>query len=78
MLGKPILDFEVSSIELGKLKLEHKVYEGYFSASKCYTLVLNKSSHVIHNKKGLAKNQVDLLWYMDQYRSLGQVLKCTV
>ena len=77
VLDKPLPDSEVSSTELGKLKLEHEVHEGYFLAPKCYALVFNDSTHVIRNK-GLAKDQVDLLWFMEQYKNLGRVLKRTV
>ena len=77
VLDKPLPDFEVSSTELGKLKLEHEVHEGYFLAPKCYALVFNDSTHLIRNK-GLAKDQVDLLWFMEQYKNLGRVLKRTV
>jgi hypothetical protein len=64
VLDKPLPEDEVSSYELGKLKLEHKVVEGYFLAPKCYTLDL-ESSVVIRNK-GMAKDKVDLKWFIEQ------------
>lgn len=51
MLDKPLPDSEVSSYELGKLKLEHEVLEGYFLAPKTYALVKEDSSPIIRNKR---------------------------
>lgn len=75
MLDKPLPDSEVSSYELGKLKLEHEVLEGYFLAPKTYALVKEDSSPIIRNK-GLA--EVDLKWFIEQYSDIGRITKCTV
>lgn len=75
MLDKPLPDSEVSSYELGKLKLEHEVLEGYFLAPKTYALVKEDSSPRIRNK-GLA--EVDLKWFIEQYSDIGRITKCTV
>lgn len=78
VLDKPLPDEEVSSCELGKLKLEHEVLEGYFYflAPKCYALVIDGSNNVIRNK-GLARGFVDLSWFMEQYKNLGRIIKCS-
>jgi hypothetical protein len=75
VLDKPLPDSEVSSYELGKLKLEHEVLEGYFLAPKTYALVKEDSSPIIRNK-GLA--EVDLKWFIEQYSDIGRITKCTV
>ena len=76
VLDKPLPDSEVSSYELGKLKLEHEVREGYFLAPKCYTLDIEKE--VIIRNKGLAKDKVDLQWFIDQYKDISRTTKCTI
>lgn len=70
-MDKPLPEEDVSSSELGKLKLEHEVIEGFFLAPKCYALQV-KDGNVVLNK-GPAKDLVNLQWFQDQYRNLNRV-----
>lgn len=51
VLGSPLPDDEVSPIELGKLKLEYRVLEGYFLAPKTYHLQTSKNENLIKRVK---------------------------
>ncbi len=57
----PLPDEFVSQKELGKLKLEHVIEEGYFIAPKLYAIKNNKGEEILKHK-GIRKN---LLKYED-------------
>jgi len=66
VLGSPLPEEEVSSIELGKLKMEYYVKKGIFLAPKSYTLVTEDAGNIIKHK-GPAKDLVSREWYELQY-----------
>lgn len=77
ILGNPLPEDEISSIELGKLKQEHIVKKAYFLAPKSYTL-LTSTDDIIIKHKGLAKNMVDYEWFVSQYTDLSRTKQGTV
>ena len=66
ILGSPLPEEEVSSTELGKLKLEHIVKRGIFLASKSYWLSTQDGGNILKHK-GQAKHLVDDKWFESQY-----------
>lgn len=68
--GSPIPEEEVSSTELGKLKLEYKVDTGIFLAPKSYLLVTKNDDILKH--KGPAKDLVSREWYESKYNEPNQ------
>ncbi|KAE9584339.1 putative DNA-directed DNA polymerase, family B, DNA polymerase, palm domain-containing protein (mitochondrion) [Lupinus albus] len=61
-LGNPLSDDLISSVDLGKFKLECKVQNGIFLAPKSYMLELEDDKTIIRHK-GLAKNVVTSDWF---------------
>jgi len=61
VLGSPLPEEEVSSNELGKLKLEYTVDYGYYLAPKSYLLATKKGDILKH--KGPAKEFVSRQWF---------------
>lgn len=77
ILGNPLPEDEISSMELGKLKQEHIVKNAYFLAPKSYTL-LTPTGDIIIKHKGLAKDLVDYEWFVSQYADLSRTKQGTV
>ncbi|KAH6556220.1 hypothetical protein KP509_1Z195900, partial [Ceratopteris richardii] len=77
VLDKPLEESLVCSKSLGKLKLEFLVSEGYFLAPKCYALALSQDKHIIRFR-GAAKSNIDLSWFIEQYKNIGRVIKSSV
>lgn len=75
--GSPLPEDEISSIELGKLKLEHFVKKGIFLAPKSYTLVTDDAGDIIKHK-GPAKGLVNYEWFESQYADLSPTKQITV
>lgn len=67
VLGKPLPNEMVSSIELGKLKLEYKIKKGVFLAPKSYSLITEEGGHILKHK-GAAKALVSDEWFENQYK----------
>ena len=65
VLGNELPQDEISSVELGKLKLEHFVLKGYFLAPKTYTLLTQEKGKIIKHK-GAGKGSVDFEWFEKQ------------
>lgn len=66
ILGSQLPEDEVSSNELGKLKLEYLVKTGVFLAPKSYMLI-NQDEKVQIKYKGAAKGLVTPEWFVSQY-----------
>ncbi|KAF9603635.1 hypothetical protein IFM89_037148 [Coptis chinensis] len=66
ILGSPLPEDEISSILLGKLKLENIISKGIFLAPKSYYLETPKDDLIIKHK-GAAKNMVNEEWFEKQY-----------
>lgn len=77
ILGCPLPEDEISSIELGKLKMEHFVKKGIFLAPKSYTLVTEDSGDIIKHK-GPAKDLVNVEWFESQYADLSRTKQITM
>ncbi|XP_059645954.1 DNA polymerase-like [Cornus florida] len=77
ILGNPLPDEEVSNLELGKLKIEHKVKKGHFLAPKSYSLETEESGDVIRHK-GPAKKMVNRGWFEGQFADLARTQNITV
>ena len=77
ILGSPLPEEEVSSTELGKLKLEHIVKRGIFLASKSYLLLTQDGGHILKHK-GPAKHSVDETWFESQYADPSLTKQITV
>lgn len=60
-------DYMVSSSDIGKLKLEHKLKEGYFISSKTYALVL-KDNNTVLKAKGIKSNSLTFDDYISMYK----------
>ena len=71
VLGSPLPEDEISSTELGKLKIEHFVKQGIFLAPKTYSLKTEESGEVVKHK-GPAKNLVDVKWFESQLQDLSR------
>lgn len=71
ILGSPLPEEEISSIELGKLKIEHFVKKAIFLAPKSYILYTEEGSNIIKHK-GAAKEHVDSEWFESQYADLSR------
>lgn len=71
MLGSPLPDEEVSSTELGKMKLEYKIKKGIFLAPKSYMIHTVDDQYVMKHK-GAAKSFVDPEWFASQYKDLSR------
>lgn len=71
-------DFDISSIELGKFKLENKVKSGIFLAPKSYMLETEDDRQLIKHK-GPAKDLVTSQWFKDilANQSLSQDIPTT-
>ena len=76
VLGSPLPEDEVSSTELGKLKLEHIVKNGIFLAPKSYMLVTDTGNIMKH--KGLAKGIVNYERFMELYADQSLTKQVTV
>nr|QHR86556.1 putative DNA polymerase [Picea sitchensis] len=63
VLGSPLPEDEVSSIELGKCKLEYTVKQGIFLAAKSYSLLLEEDKGHILKQKGPTRSLVSPEWY---------------
>ncbi|KAL3537038.1 hypothetical protein ACH5RR_000404 [Cinchona calisaya] len=70
VLGSPLSDDLVSSIELGKFKLEYHVKRGIFLAPKSYMLDIEDDRHIIKHK-GPAKDLVTLEWFQKKFADLS-------
>lgn len=77
ILGSPLPDDEVSSIELGKLKKEHFVKRGIFLAPKSYAFETDAGDEIIKHK-GPAKDLVNFKWFESQYADLSQTKQIPV
>lgn len=66
VLANPLPEDEISSSELGKFKLEHKVMKGFFLASKTYSLKIYDGK-VINKHKGAGKDFINNKWFEEQY-----------
>ncbi|XP_075479404.1 DNA polymerase-like [Primulina tabacum] len=62
VLGSPLSDNLISSLELGKFKLECNVRKGIFLAPKSYMLEIEEDRHIIKHK-GPAKELVTSDWF---------------
>lgn len=71
ILGSPLPEDEISSIELGKLKIENFVKKGIFLAPKSYSLKKADDGEIMKHK-GLAKDFVNARWFESQYADLSQ------
>lgn len=69
VLASPIPEDEVSSTELGKLKMEYFVKKGIFLAPKSY-YILTTEEKIILKHKGIAKSLVNEEWFETQYAEL--------
>lgn len=80
VLGTPLPEAEVSSIELGKLKLEHIVREAIFLAPKSYYLGIEnqKTEEEIIKHKGAAKDKVTAKWFKKQFENMKESERVTV
>ncbi|TXG60781.1 hypothetical protein EZV62_012144 [Acer yangbiense] len=77
VLGNELPQDETSSIELGKLKLEHFVLKGCFLAPKTYTLLTQEKGKIIKHK-GVGKGSVDFEWFEKQLANLNRKIKVKV
>lgn len=77
ILGSPLPEDEISSIELGKLKIEHFVKNGCFLAPKSYKLETEDGGNIIKHK-GPAKNVVNDEWFDLQYADLSRSERITM
>ena len=71
VLGSPLPEDCISSSELGKFKLEHKVRKGIFLAPKSYSLEVEDDRHII-KQKGPSKNLVTSEWFKRQFADLSR------
>ncbi|KAG6466678.1 hypothetical protein ZIOFF_075477 [Zingiber officinale] len=71
VLGSPLPDEWVSSSELGKFKLEHKVRTGIFLAPKSYILETEENKEII-KYKGPARDLVTAEWFKLQLADLSR------
>jgi len=77
ILGSPLPEEETSSIELGKLKLEHKVRKGIFLAPKSY-YEIGEDGKIILKHKGAAKYFVTPEWFESQLVDIMRKMQVTV
>ena len=77
VLGSPLPEEEISSTELGKLKLEYELNTGIFLGGKSYALETKQSGDIVKHK-GLAKQSVSLKWFQEQYADLFRTQQVTV
>jgi len=77
VLGSPLPEEEISSTELGKLKLEYELNTGIFLSGKSYALETKQSGDIVKHK-GLAKQSVSLKWFQEQYADLFRTQQVTV
>uniref|UniRef100_A0A5K1CAA5 DNA-directed DNA polymerase n=1 Tax=Nymphaea colorata TaxID=210225 RepID=A0A5K1CAA5_9MAGN len=70
VLGSPLPDDLISSIELGKFKLEYHVQRGIFLAPKSYMLDIEDDRQIIKHK-GPAKDFVTSEWFKKQLADLS-------
>lgn len=66
VLGNPLPEDEISSTELGKVKLEYRVNTGILLAAKNYLLQTDTDGDIIKHG-GATKDRVDASWYLSQY-----------
>lgn len=66
VLGSPLSDDLISSVEMGKFKFEYHVKRGIFLAPKSYLLDIEDDRHVIKHK-GPAKDLVTSEWFQKQF-----------
>lgn len=76
VLGSPLPEEEVSSVELGKVKLEFSVNKGIFLAPKTYYLVTDKGSEVLKHK-GQARDFATPEWFVSQYADVTRTESIT-
>lgn len=69
VLGNPLPEEYVSSSVLGKFKLEDRILEGYFLASKCYYYTTEESdgNKKVLKYKGAGRSVITPEWYKEQY-----------
>lgn len=77
ILEKELSKEEISSTELGKLKVENYIKEAFFLAPKSYFIRTQESDGLI-KQKGLAKNKVNEEWFQSQYADLSRTKRITV
>lgn len=77
VLGNELPPDDISSVELGKLKLEHFVLKGYFLAPKTYTLLTQDKDKIIKHK-GAGKGSVDFEWFEKQLADPTREMKVKV
>ena len=70
VLRSPLLDEVISSIAMGKFKLEHFVKRGIFLAPKSYMLVIEDDRHIIEHK-GPTKDLITSEWFQRQLADLS-------
>lgn len=66
VLGNPLPDELISSVELGMFKLEDKILKGYFLAPKCYYYITKDNANVL-KFKGPAKSTISPEWFVSQF-----------
>ncbi|KAG5606576.1 hypothetical protein H5410_028068 [Solanum commersonii] len=67
----------ISSMELGKFKLECASYEGICLAAKSYTL-FKEGHNVVIKHKGVAKSLLTLEWYKKQCENLNRIAEAVL
>jgi hypothetical protein len=71
ILGSPLPGDEISSFELGKVKMEYFVKIGIFLAPKSYLLKTLDYGDIIKHK-GAAKDLVDAEWFESQFENMSR------
>ena len=77
ILGSPLPGDEISSFELGKVKMEYFVKIGIFLAPKSYLLKTLDYGDIIKHK-GAAKDLVDAEWFESQFENMSRTMHTTV
>ena len=77
ILGSPLPEEEISSIELGKVKMEYFVEKGIFLAPKSYSLSTPNVGDII-KYKGPAKNIVNDGWFESQLANMSRTQQVTI
>ncbi|KAJ8424719.1 hypothetical protein Cgig2_010042 [Carnegiea gigantea] len=77
VLKNPLPEDQVSSSELGKMKLEHEVIKGIFLAPKSYCISTREGGDVVKHK-GPGRALVDPQWFEDQFQNINRTIQGTV